>query len=485
VVRKTVAANTPGTSWKRILGAVGTIALLIVYPMIHANTVMHHALQNAFPGWEITYKSTWPRILGGVSAREVSLHPYGEQEGEETYQFDRVTIAVPFVQYYWSLTKGRKFLHAINTVNMKFEGGRGNMMTGFSEGLDFVGTASLSPFEALGCLEDDWWNDEELVSMGLPDTGLTMELSWTRADRRLRLHHRLARPGVGRLVYTGERGVDESVPLLGIYEIPLDEPASERWHVVDDGFIKARNRHCARKDDVEPETFVDRHLLAVRRALQAEGLAPTRELELAYRDFASRGGEFELSVEFPRMGGLRFKEDAVLGNLAGHLSGNIVINGEPLGLALREVHARPLPENSELTLFQIVQREQAAAAEREGTAPADPVVVATPVTPIAATIPAPPDVAAAAPAAVVVAGPAETSPAAPQDLAPPPVISNYRDLGKQVGRRYTVFFKFHPPMRVEVVGIEEGAVKVRRRLQGGWTEHRISSTDFDRAELMR
>ena len=37
-------------------------------------------------------------------------------------------------------------------------------------------------------------------------------------------------------------------------------------------------------------------------------------------------------------------------------------------------------------------------------------------------------------------------------------------------------------MRVEVVGSEEGLVKVRRYLRSGWLEHTIARAGFERAE---
>ena len=471
--KKAAGAASSGGSLKRVVGAVGTLILLIVYPMFHANTVIEHALHNAFPGWEVTYKRVWPRLLGGVSASDLTLLPYGAENDEESYHFERVTIGIPFFQYYWSLTKGRKFLHAIKAVEMTFEGGRGRMATEFSEGLDLVGNTSLSLFEAEGCADDHWWADDELQEMGLPESPLSMQLSWTRANNRLQLHHRLSRPGVGRLEYRGERGVDESVPLLGIYEIPLDEPASEHWQIVDEGFVAARNRHCAKKDGIDESRFVERHMQSVRRVLQAEGLAPSPALEAAYRGFAQRGGEFDLALEFPRMGGLDFDDDAVLGDLVGRVNGSITINNEPLGLALTDVHARPLPENDELTTFEIVQLEQARLAQTD--------VIET---------------AAAAPAPAAVAVPASTPIAtAPEVDAfiapveptgdPQATISDYRELGKEVGQRFIVYFRNKSPMRIEVVGREGAAVRVRRAMPSGWAEHVLDRVGFDRAERVR
>jgi hypothetical protein len=477
MAKKGAAAKPPAGALKRVVGAVVTVALLIVYPVFHANSVMEHALHNAFPGWEVTYKSTWPRLLGGASARDVTLQPYGDQDGQETFHFERVTIAIPFFEYYWSLTKGRKFLSAIHAVDMRFEGGSGNLVTPFSEGLDLIGNASLSLFDAEGCVSDHTWVDEELPAMGLPASPLLMQLSWSRADKRLSLHHRLSRAGIGRLEYHGERGVDDAVPLLGIYEMPLDEPASESWTLVDEGFTAARNRHCANKDGIDEATFVDRHLQAVRRVLESEGLAAGTTLEAAYRAFAREGGEFALSVDYPRMGGLRFEDDSVLGELVGHVTGNIVIRGQAIGLALRDVHARPFPEDSELTTYELLRREQGSLP------PAETPVVAT-----AATTAAPPTLAPAkieqeeifVPAAAL-AAPALQA-VETEDSA---VITDYRELGKHAGERYVVHFRSKSPMRVEILGMDGGAVRVRRNLPSGSAEHVLDRATFVRAERAR
>lgn len=478
MAKRGAAAKPAAGSLKRILGAVGTVALLVIYPMFHANSVMEHALHNAFPGWEVTYKSTWPRVLGGASASDVTLQPFGDQDGQETFHFERVTIAIPFVEYYWSLTKGRKFLSAIHSVDMTFEGGTGNLMTPFSEGLDLTGNASLSVFDAEGCADDHTWIDDELPDMGLPPSPLTMQLSWSRANKRLSLHHRLSRAGIGRVEYRGERGVDDAVPLLGIYEMPLDEPASESWTLVDDGFVVARNRHCAKKDGIEVAAFVDRHLHSVRRVLESEGLAAGPTLEAAYRAFASEGGEFELSVDYPRMGGLRFKDDAVLGDLVHHVTGNIVIRGRAVGLALHDVHARPFPEDSELTTFEILRREQGQALVES---PAPP----TPPTGQQATLPA----AAMAEQDIEVYVPAPVAQVAieaePDAVDAATVITDYRELGKRTGERFTVHFRSKSPMKVEILGMEGAAVRVRRNLPSGSAEHLLDRATFVRAERVR
>ena len=481
MAKKGAAAKPAAGSLKRVLGAVGTVALLVVYLFFHANSVMEHALHNAFPGWEVTYRNAWPRVLGGASASDVTLQPFGDQDGQETFHFDRVTIAIPFLEYYWSLTKGRKFLSAIHSVDMTFEGGTGNLMTPFSEGLDLIGNASLSVFDAEGCADDHTWIDDELPAMGLPASPLTMQLTWSRADKRLSLHHRLSRTGIGRVEYRGERGVDDAVPLLGIYEMPLDEPASEKWTLVDEGFVAARNRHCAKKDGVAVAAFVDRHLQAVRRVLESEGLAPRAPLEAAYRAFASEGGEFELSIDYPRMGGLRFKDDAVLGDLVHHVTGNIVIRGQAVGLALHDVHARPFPEDSELTTFELLRREGGLPEIASTTPPA--VAAAATVrtsTPSATALPEPAiEVYVPAPVADVAA---DAEPGAADQATE---ITDYRELGKRVGERFMVHFRSKSPMKVEILGMEGGAVRVRRNLPSGSAEHLLDRATFVRAESAR
>ena len=64
-------------------------------------------------------------------------------------------------------------------------------------------------------------------------------------------------------------------------------------------------------------------------------------------------------------------------------------------------------------------------------------------------------------------------------------ISDYSRLGAEVGQRFMLYTKARPPMRVEVVGSEDGVVKVRRYLRSGWLEQGVTRASFERAERLR
>ena len=65
------------------------------------------------------------------------------------------------------------------------------------------------------------------------------------------------------------------------------------------------------------------------------------------------------------------------------------------------------------------------------------------------------------------------------------VIEDYAKLSAEVGQRFMLYTKGKPAMRVEIVGMEEGVLKIRRYLRSGWLEQGIKRSAFERAERLR
>ncbi len=108
----------------------------------------------------------------------------------------------------------------------------------------------------------------------------------------------------------------------------------QKWTLRDRGFVRARNRECARRLEVPRPQFVARHALAVKRRMAAWNMALPEPLEHAYRDHASLGGEivFESRPRQP----LRLGEYQLMSRSQriGALDADITVAGRRLPLLL-------------------------------------------------------------------------------------------------------------------------------------------------------
>ncbi len=108
----------------------------------------------------------------------------------------------------------------------------------------------------------------------------------------------------------------------------------QKWTLNDRGFVRARNRECARRLEVPRPQFVARHALAVKRRMAAWNMALPEPLEHAYRDHASLGGEivFESRPRQPlRLGDYQLMSRS---QRIGALDADITVAGRRLPLLL-------------------------------------------------------------------------------------------------------------------------------------------------------
>lgn len=467
----------PTSSILRIVSALATGIALIVLPMMHANLLMERTIRATFPGYDVDYRATWPRILGGATASDVRVLPFGDDEPDEVYRFEHVTLKIPFFQFYRSMFKRWNLLGGIDDVEMVFEGGHGPMHMPLLDQAAGFGNASLTPFEAEGCLEDNSWIDDEFAGMGLPNEPLRMSLRLWREDGFALVESTQAKPGIGELKTLSRAELKDKAALLAYYYTARDKPISDEWHLRSEGFNAARNRHCARKDGTTDDEFVERHVFTVKRILEDIGMAPTAELEAAYRGFATRGGTLDVHITYGDVGRMVLTGSSNWGDLLDYLHTTVSINGEQLAYSLRPAHTRSLPESDdESTTFALLRREWDA---RQGVVAS---VAGTPAPAVAT--PAPPPSSAPAPVVEPVVA-AETFLAPAEPAADAEAITDYRELGKHGGERYVVHFRSRPPMKVEILGMDGGAVRVRRNLPSGSAEHLLDRASFVRAERVR
>jgi len=463
-----------GTSILRILGVVLFIVVGAVLIFWHANFVTGRSLLLAFPGWEVTYKGCWPNPFGGAWVSDVTLMPY-EDYPDEVFHFDSLYVDVPFMQFYSTFfPKKLKWLRSeIKDISLEFSGGRGTLAEPFTWEMAAFGNVSASPFEADGCMEDAIWVSEEMAEMGLQAGETELVMSWHREEGSLVREQSIHTEGVGRVDFRGEQARDDDFDLFDMVEGDFSTVRSREWHVRDEGFIAARNAHCAKKDGITPQQFVQRHLDTVERLLEADGIAPSESVRNAYRHYAERGAPLDLALNFSALPDNLSYEEFELSDWLNFTSGTFNIDGRDLNLGMREVTPRPLPEtdDEEATTFALLESEratmraQAAVAEAQA-APAPTLAVATlpastpPPTELPFVVPAEPEVAADA-------------------------ITDYAKLRAEIGKRFKFYLKEQSPIRGQIVGSEDGQIRVRRQMTSGFMEQFIARANFIRAEPMR
>ena len=474
---KTSKVEKSGVSIWRIIGAVISVIILVVWWVGHANFVTGRSLLLAFPGWDVSYKSCWPNPFGGTWVSDVTLIPF-EDDDKEVFHFDHLKVDVPMMQYYRSgfSRKSSALLKSIKDIRLEFSGGHGVMTTPFTTEMMVFGNASASPFEAEGCAEDGDWIGSEFADMNLNARPTELTLSWHRTDDRLIREHSIHTPGVGRVDYRGEELLHDDFPLFSLADTGLSELTASEWHVKDEGFTKARNAFCAKKDGITPTDFVDRHLDSVQRILAALGLEPTPSTRSAYRQYVENGSPLDLVLTFsPTISGERYY-DLNIGRWVAYMHGGFNVDGRAVGVGMKAIDVRPLPyyDDEGASTWSRLESERAASARRAEVAKSD-------------TAPAPAIRHANTPTIAVATSPVYAG----DDLLladelevveRPAVVEDYAKLSAEVGQRFMLYTKGKPAMRVEIVGMDEGVIKVRRYLRSGWLEQGITRAAFERAE---
>ena len=487
-----------GVSLLRILAGVFLLAVLVVYSISHANFVLGRSLLLAFPGWEVTYRSAWPLPGGGAIARDVKLvSPEGEQAG--TFTFAKLRVEVPFLQYYRSGFSRRRdsLLNSISDVRLAFSSGHGDLDYPFSRELALFGVVSAAPFETEGCLTDSAWVENELSDMGLSPGGTDLVMEYHAAAAGLVKQQVLHTAGVGQVEFRREMIRHDDFSLFSLVESGRSEVANDEWHIRDEGFVAARNNHCAAKDKVTLEAFVQRHVDSAKRMLEAVGLAPLPEFEQAYRGYAAKGGRFDIALRYdPPIGAPLYGADD-MGSWVPRIRGSVAFEGKSLALGLTSTPVRPLPDSDESgSTYALVLREAGGAAARDAAAPgrSDAGPAASPAAtgaqraatvPLAANgAPAPPAPVAATSAPVE---PSRQEPVESEARGSAPVeaaaLTKYGQLAGYVGRNLTVYVQGREPARVQILRVGDGgSILVRRSMAGGNVEYVLDRTRFDHAE---
>lgn len=477
-------------SLRNILAALGTLLLFIGYITYHANFVLGRTLTLAFPNWDVSYRSGWPNPLGGAFAKDVEM--VAMDGSGETFHFDRVSVHIPFFQYYRSAfsTKRGALIRSVHDFRIELRDGHGDVGMPIVDSLALFGNVDAAPFDAEGCLQDQTWTEDELQAMGLKAQGVNLTLEQHATFGHWVMQETLDAPGVGWAESRRQLSVFGKVPLFNPNAIAA-RLTDDEWHVKDAGFVAARNAHCAARDKTDVDTFVQRHLRSVKRLLAVTGVAPTSRLETAYRDYARAGGTLDVVVHYDPPIDDDLAEATELSAWLPSMQGQISVNGQPQALAFEAITPRPLPDSEEdMSTFELVQREEGTEPNNVTQPPAPATPSTASASPAAHASLAPVIVASAAPSAPSnVPATRTASPAASAHDAAfvTPVVADtdihYEQLNAFVGKRLTIHQHGQKTYDAQIVRVaKNGVVTARRKYPSGYLEFTLDRRQFEYAE---
>lgn len=481
-------ASGPRGSLMRILGAVGFVAALAFLLVDKANFLVGRSLLIAFGDNESTYGRAWYEWDGDVVASNVAAHPNGSED-KDTLRFERVHLETP--GWWWvayTLYDRRLRRTRLDRIHVTLDGG--TTTSAYDPTLGDLGPFSLvsaSPFEAEGCMEDTYWLREELVEMGLQPGPTRLEFDYRVEGTQLLTTITLDTPGVSRVRYDREEQLADRINAL-----VLDQYASfaksERWQIDDQGFVKARNLWCTKKDGITTMQFVQRHTDSVERLLETAGLAVDTATRDAYAAFARDGGTLVFEGDYAQpLHSELFYDLRASGEALPAMNGRVEHGATRVAVSWSEFDPRPLPEFSgdDGGTFAVLQRE------RGSDAPMGAIISPLGTAPIAvrATTPASTTVVAAPPAAPIgpVAAVRTPAPAVATlpTVAPTTAIElRWSDLAQYKGRRIRIWTRHNPPRTVELLDVGAQQIRVQARLGGGHAQYSIGRENFSRATLL-
>src|SRR5688500_18444542 len=432
----------------RILGVLVPVLALGFLVVQQANFLIGRSLLIAFGEAESTYRHAWFELDGDVVAKDLVVYPYDESR-EVTVRFDSAHLETPGWVWFVRNTFDRSLAHAkLDRLHLTLSGVTSDDGVDPTLGdLGPIGALSASPFEAMGCLNDDLWIQSELGAMGLMPGKTTLEFDYQVKGRTLLTAIVLHTPEVSTARLERREQLRAEVNALLLDQFP-SLVTQERWQVQDLGFVKARNAWCAKKDGVDYRTFVTRHVDSVVRVLEAGGLAADAASIEAYRSFAWEGGELAFGGEYPQP--LRSDElYAARDNGAALLRMNPVLEhgGQRMAVQWRKFDPRPLQGLDELTPYAALQNERGIDPSGVATAASVPMPAATTTT---AEVPSPSpsaNVPAAARASSLPppAKPYASSLPTASTLSPPGTQLSWGELARYAGRVLEIWTSHDPP----------------------------------------
>jgi hypothetical protein len=503
-----------------VLAALLTAAFATVK---QADGLLARALAGAFGEHRSEYESVWFDWSGNITARNAVLRPDDPRDASEL-RFDRVWLETPgwtfFLRHAFDRDlRGARFarLHLVFHDALQTSGFE-TLLPEFGP----LGPASGAMFEAEGCPASRRFSREQLAGMGLSIGPTTLELDARIDGDAIGEVYVLETPGSSRTQL--ERSGRLEAPRASLLDTRLAARIeSEHWRVRDQGFVLARNRHCARQAGIDPREFPERHIEAIDRSLQRAGLAVDDNARAFYRRFARSGGEMSFGGSYrPALATDALPEGRADGRALARMDASLERDTRAVPVVWEQVPVVRTPEPE--------QRKSRDATAAPVATPAPAPRVPPPLAPAAPpTVPEKPRVApppanggrsSQTPAPPLLnslpPGPAnETTPAervpvpavsTPRPTTPPPKAAPARpagprierappvmrretlaweDLARHRGRLVRLWTVHNPPRTVQLLELEGDTARVRAKLGGGVAEYTVRRSGFIKATLIQ
>lgn len=411
-----------------------------------------------------TYRSAWFELDGDVSAQDVVLHL--DDADDTTIRFASLHVETP--GWFWFLRNTfdrRRKVAELDRLHLTLDGLDSQAGIDPTLGdLGPIGALSASPFEAEGCAADGFWTRTELGDMGLLAGPTRLDFDYAVVGNELVTKIALTTPGVSRTQFERHESLAKPVNALVLDTVPT-MTRSERWEVSDQGFVKARNAYCAKKDHIDEATFVARHVDAVQRLLLTRGLTADAATLAAYRDFAGNGGQLAFGGEYIRplhsteLYGAR--DD---GSAMARMNAVLEHGSQRVAVQWSRFAPRPLRADADST-WAAMQAERAGTAATGGGASSG-------------------GQGGPAPAATTADGRPLAS-SLPASLAPPGSQLDWPDLPRYQGHVVKVWTMHNEPRTAMLLAANGGEAHVRASVGGGHAEYRIKREAFLRATLIQ
>ncbi len=466
--------GNPSLSGRTVL-RVGIVLVSVIAAVFlvlqQANFLMGRSLLVAFGAdTESTYRRAWFDWSGNVTAQDVVL--YLGDGGDAQIRFASVRLDTPGWFWFARNTFDRRVRVAkLDRLHLTLRGLDSDAGIDPTLGdLGPIGASSASPFEAEGCAQDGMWTRVELADMGLLAEPTTLDFDYAVQGSELVTKIALVTPGVSSTRLERKERLPKAVSTLLLDTVPTMTRA-ERWEVTDEGFVKARNAFCAKKDGVDEATFVARHVQAVQRLLQTRGLAVDAATLAAYGDFATRGGQLAFGGEYGQpLHSTELYDAREDGSAMLRMNGVLEHGSQRMAVQWTRFDPRPLPADADSTW--------AAMQAEGGGAPASM-----------------PPAATGAPAGAQAAGPGTTvtttvagTPLAsslPASLAPPGSKLDWSELPRYQGHLMQLWTMHNEPRTATLLAANGSEAHVRANVGGGHAEYRIKREAFIRATLIQ
>ncbi|HVF34378.1 MAG TPA: hypothetical protein VND91_03580, partial [Candidatus Saccharimonadia bacterium] len=286
--------NAPSRKMRTL--AVAAVALVVVLALsaallaFQAKSAVARIVEVLRPGYEITYVSPRVGLNGDLSVRELKVRPVGDDRATLTAVRAELRPSGP-AWFLRAAFESGAALPPIEKLSLKLEGvaieGSGDL----HPSLRWIGTRSAAPFEGAGCSASIHFSAEDWEQLELGSGPASIDAEYAVTGPGLgTVTAAYAVPGSSRIEHRRVLKLEKPFEPL-----PLDPARAatveSQWAVIDEGFVTARNRLCARRARVARNHFADVHATAVRDWLRRLELEPSAGLIETYRRYALGGGE--------------------------------------------------------------------------------------------------------------------------------------------------------------------------------------------------